>query len=155
MKALFVLFAVAAAPYFHSSPSDPWLDPTGTYLLKGIVERNRIMGHSGELRVKLLDPSHIAFCFYINRGYPGYESGAFLDTLLYHDNLASYTPARDRDCRIIFCFGYKSVEVRQTYSDPHSGCGFAKGIMASAFFRKRSAENPIIQDLSGHGMPSS
>ena len=110
------------------------------------------MGHSGELRVKLLGRAKVAMSFYINKGYPGYESGSFMDTMAYVDNLAKYVPAADLGCTIIFSFTSRDAELRQTFSNPQTGCGFANGVMTSAFFHKSSDENPIIQDLSSHGI---
>ena len=59
-----------------------FIDPTGTYLLKGEVKKNKIVGHSGEFRVRLLNANTVAMCLYLNKGEPGYESGFFTrDTL--------------------------------------------------------------------------
>lgn len=127
------------------------LDPTGTYILKGTVVKHHIMGHSGEIRVKLLDDGKVAICFYINKGYPDYQSGSLIDTLPYADNQVKYTPANS-DCSILFCFSLHKVETQQLFMNPRSGCGFSQGVMTSAFFEKMSSEKPVIQDLSQHGI---
>jgi hypothetical protein len=36
----------------------------------------------------------------------------------------------------------------EVYSDPHSGCGFAPGIMIPATFEKTSSDIPVIQGFS-------
>jgi hypothetical protein len=54
---------------FSGSPD--FVNPTGTYILKGEVKNSKIIGHYGELRVCLLDSSTIALCFFVNKGYPG------------------------------------------------------------------------------------
>jgi hypothetical protein len=129
-----------------------FIDPTGTYILKGATSKNKVVGHSGEIRIKLLGKDRVAMSFYINKGYPGYESGSFLDTLLYNDdNEAVYTPAKDPGCAFLFYFSANSAETLQVLSNPESGCGFGKGVMASARFEKYSGEAPIIQDLSARG----
>jgi hypothetical protein len=162
MKSLFLLFI-----FMGSQPGEPaigfiapavsgaptFIDPTGTYILKGATEKNKVVGHSGEIRVKLLGQDRVAMCFYINSGYPGYKSGSFLDTLLYNDeNEAVYTPPADPGCAFLFYFRATSAETIQVYSDPGSGCGFGKGVMISALFPKYSGETPIIQDMSARGM---
>ncbi|HMH31521.1 MAG TPA: hypothetical protein VK543_00735 [Puia sp.] len=153
MKSLLLISAMLSGHLFFPGPSEgSSVDPTGTYILKGDVKKNEILGHSGELRAKLLGPKQVAVSFYISKGFPGYESGSFVDTLAFEDNIARYIPPSDRDCIILFSFGDKSVEIEQVYRDPHCSCGFGKDIMVSAFFDKRSDEPPIIQDLSAHGI---
>jgi hypothetical protein len=152
MKGLFLLSAILVFPFVSSTLSwikpRPFADPTGTYILKGTIKKNRIIGHSGEIRVKLLQEGKIALCFFINAGYPGYESGSFLDTLSYNDDRAVYKPTLDPGCSILFCFNNHDVEIVQLYSDPDSKCGFGMGVMISAVFQKYSEDIPIIQDLS-------
>ena len=153
MKTLLIFSLISIGLSFYSpSMTMEFINPTGTYILKGAIDKNRIMGHSGELRVKLLGRAKVAMSFYINKGYPGYESGSFMDTVAYVDNLAKYVPAADPGCTIIFSFTYRDAELRQTFSNPQSGCGFGNGVMTAALFHKSSDENPIIQDLSLHGI---
>lgn len=135
------------------STGDPaFINPTGTYILKGATRNNTIISNSGELRVRLLDSQTVAISLYLNKGYPGYESGSLLDTLHYEDNKVVYTPGSDSSCSIYFTFGRKSVEIFQTLTDPHSGCGFHIGVLKAAVYQKISSDIPVIQDLSGHGV---
>jgi hypothetical protein len=139
-------------PRESSIPGDPtFINPTGTYLLKGTVKNSKIVGHSGELRVRLLDTTTIAITFYLNKGYPDYESGSVMDTLTYADNRAVFQPSNDSSCSIYFAFKERSVEVFQAMTDPHSSCGFRPGVIVPAMFGKTSDEVPVIQDLSLHG----
>jgi len=149
MKSLFLLFTITCSSLLNTD--DGFIDPTGTYILKGEVQKNKIISHSGEIRVKLLDNGKVAISFYINKGYPGYESVSFVDTLPYADNLAKYNPAAYADCTIIFAFSNKDAEIQQVYTDPQSGC-FGKDILISTFFKKSSSDKPVIQDLSAHGV---
>jgi hypothetical protein len=125
-----------------------FINPTGTYTLKGGVKKNNITGHFGELRVRLLDSQTVAFCFYLNSGYPDYAAAAILDTLRYEDNSIHYRPGRDSTCFLILTFSARSVEMMKVYSDPATGCGFAPGIIVPATLQKTSSEIPVIQDLS-------
>ncbi|HEX9509632.1 MAG TPA: hypothetical protein VF939_04060 [Puia sp.] len=153
MRSLFIL-----STFFLSQSIPPtgllpyFIDPTGTYILMGSVKNNRITGHSGEIRVQLLDSHQIALCFYINKGYPGYESGSFIDTLAYNDSNARYSPGKDSSCIILFYFHRKMVEIMEIYADPPLCRGFANGVLISAVFDKTSSDKPIIQDLSAHGI---
>jgi hypothetical protein len=142
-------FAGSGGDSLTKSPD--FIDPTGTYLEKGEVKNSKIVGHYGELRVRLLDSSTIALSFYVNKGYPNYEFGSLMDTLSYEDNRASYKPTNDSACAIHFAFGLRSVEIFQELTDPHSECGFRPGVMIPAVFEKTSSDVPVIQDLSVHG----
>jgi hypothetical protein len=152
MKSLFLLLLCFVHPPFpKEEPS--FIDPTGTYILRGDIKKNNIVGHFGEMRVRLLDRRTAAFCFYINNGYPNFASGAALDTLSYDDNRLQFRPAKDSGCFLVLTFGVKSVEIMEVYGNPRSGCGFAPGVMDAATFRKISSEIPVIQDLSDRGQP--
>jgi hypothetical protein len=134
-----------------SSDTLDFINPTGTYILKGEVKNSKIIGHYGELRVRLLDSTTIALCFYINSGDPGYEIGSMVDTLHYEENRAIYHPAGDSSCVIYFGFDWHSAAISKALTDPHSGCGFSPGVLIPAIFDKTSSEVPVIQDLSQHG----
>lgn len=126
-----------------------FIDPTGTYILKGQVKDNKVISHSGEIRVKLLRPELLTLCFHIDKGYPGYESGSFLDTLDYEDNQAAFM-SKDSGCILRFYFRRNGVELVHIFSQAGSDCGFAPGVLLGAFFTKTSSGVPVIQDLSGH-----
>lgn len=128
-----------------------FINPTGTYLEKGEVKSGRIVGHYGEVRVRLLDTGRIALCFLFNTGYPRYESGSLIDTLHYEDNRAVYRPAGDSSCALHFVFGIRALVLSRVLTDTHSGCGFAPGAVIPAIFEKTSSDIPVIQDLSQHG----
>jgi len=134
-----------------SGGSPVFINPTGTYILKGEIKNTKIIGHYGELRVRLLDSSSVALCFYLNNGYPGYESGSLVDTLPYEGNRAIYNPANDSSCVIYFVFDPGSAAITKALTDPHSGCGFRPGVIIPAVFEKTSTDIPVIQDLSLHG----
>jgi hypothetical protein len=153
MRSLFFLSAFYFSRIF--SPGDvpsEFIDPTGTYVLMGTIKKNRITGHSGEIRVQLLDSQRIALCFYLTKGYPGYESGSFIDTLPYEANATRYTCKKDTTCTILFYFYPNKVEIMPTYSNPYSGGGYPNGVLISAVFSKSSSDRPVIQDLSARGI---
>jgi hypothetical protein len=144
------LFLITAILFISFQRKAGFVNPTGTYILKGLVEKNVITSHHGEIRAKLLQKDKLVLCFYLNKGYPGFESASFIDTLTYHDNQARYIPPGDTTCNIVYLFTGVSANVTLIYSNPQCTCGFAKGVIAPAVFEKYSAEIPIIQDLSVH-----
>ena len=153
MRSLFLLstfFLIQSFSFIDAVPG--FIDPTGTYILTGAIKKNKITGHSGEIRVQLLSSHQVALCFYINKGDPSYESGSFMDTLVYDDSSARYCPGKDSSCTILFYFHRRRVEIMEVYTDPNLCCGFGNGVLISAIFKKTSADKPIIQDLSAHGI---
>ena len=150
MRRLFILPLMVLSG-FVPGKTPAFLNPTGTYILKGIVKNNRVTGHSGELRVRLLDDHTVALCFYINSGFPGYRSGSLIDTLTYDDNMAIYHPAQDTACAIHFIFGLRKVGITKVMSDPRSECGFGPEVLIPVTIPMVSSEVPVIQNLSGRG----
>jgi hypothetical protein len=146
MKIFFVvsLMLPGLLPSFNSQT---FIDPTGTYTLRGEVRENKVMSHSGEIRVKLLGHELLALCFFIDKGYPGYESGSLLDTLRYDENMSSYY-SRDSGCVLRFSFKPNGVELIHIFTQGSSDCGFGPGVLTGAFFRKTSSGIPVIQSLS-------
>src|SRR6516165_8451729 len=100
MKSLLILSTIICQLLPGRAQLSEFIDPTGTYILKGEVQKNRIMGHSGEIRAKLLDQNKVALCFYINDGYPDYNAASFMDTLPYEDNTARYNSNRGAGCSL-------------------------------------------------------
>jgi hypothetical protein len=133
---------------------DAFINPTGTYILKGNVKKNNITGHFGELRVNLLDSQTVAFCFYLSSGYPDYSVASMLDTLHYKDNCIHWQPKKDSSCSLVLTFADRSVDLMTIYTDPATSCGFAPGVIAPATLNKISSEIPVIQDFSTRGRSS-
>jgi len=125
-----------------------FIDPTGTYILKGNVKKNNITGHFGELRVRLLDSETVAFCFYLSSGYPDYSTATILDTLHYEQNSIRLQPNRDSTCSLVLTFSQSSVDLMKVYKNPATGCGFTPGVIVPATLRKTSSEIPVILDFS-------
>jgi len=148
MKSMFMMAAlISCSTLFLHAQIPAFIDPTGTYTLKGEVRNNKIMSSFGEIRVLLIDSEKIAMCFYIAKGYPGNESASFTDTLRYAENKTEYKISPDADCSVLFSFKKQEAEITQIYSDPQ-GCDFGKGILTSTIFEKSSDEKPVIKKFS-------
>jgi len=150
MRRLFFLPLIVLSGFIPGTPPS-FLDPTGTYILKGIVKNNRVKGHSGELRVRLLSDRSVALCFYINSGYPDYRAGSLIDTLSYDNNTVIYQSAQDTACAVHFIFGRRKVAITKVMSDPRSDCGFAPEVLIPVTIPMVSSEIPVIQNLGGRG----
>src|SRR5580693_8201165 len=123
---LYVVFATSFKRYFSA------INPTGTYILKGKLEKNIIKGHNGEIRAKLLSENKLALSFYLDKGFPNFESASFKDSFNYFDNRINYHSPTDTDCIITFIFTETSVETFFVHSNPQCACGFENGVIIPA-----------------------
>lgn len=127
-----------------------YIEPTGTYKLNNIYKRKDgdVYGYSGEIQVKKIDSEKIIISFGVNKGAPSYNSGSFVDTLLYKENRAIYTdPESDSTCKITFNFDKKGITVREETADYNFGCGFGHAVVADGFYKKVSKKVPILINL--------
>ena len=124
------------------------INPTGTYILKGMLKKNIIVGQNGEIRAKLLAENKLAISFYLNNGSPNFESASFSDTFFYFDNRINYHSLKDTDCTITFVFNATYVETYFIHSTPECSCGFYKGVIIPAVFEKSSSDIPVIKNIS-------
>jgi hypothetical protein len=125
-----------------------FVNPTGTYILKGKKSGNEIRGPFAEVRVKLLDEETIALSSYFNTGFPDYHSESFLDTLSYVFNSAKFTHNRDRYCKIVFRFSNADVDLLYVFPDNGHTCIFNHGTIATGKIEKSYTTIPIIAGLN-------
>lgn len=134
-----------------------YIDPTGTYKLDNKTkEKNReVYGYSGYIQVKKISNDKIVMTFEVNKGAPSYNSGSFVDTLTYKNNIALYTVPDDIDstCKITFHFDKKGVTVVEETADYNSGCGFGHAVVANGFYKRTSSKTPILTEpLTGENL---
>jgi len=125
------------------------INPTGTYTHTGKtkVEGEDTYGYTGQIQVKRLSAHKIAMSFHVNKGAPSYNSGSFLDTLSYVNNIAIWTDAaEDSTCKITFNFTGTGVVVKEETADFNFGCGFGHAVIASGFYKKTSSKMPFLTD---------
>ncbi len=151
LQIFLLLFFVLNGTSFGQSikaSSKTFLNPTGTYAFDGKTKtKDRdIFGYFGEIKVKLIDTNKIAMSFYICKGAPSYNSGSFVDTLLYRENIALY---RDEDlqkaCKVTFTFSKKNIKIQETANYEYGTC-WGHGVIAFGSFKKTSYKIPIIKD---------
>lgn len=126
-----------------------FINPTGTYILKGKQKGNETYGYFGHVYVQYVAKQKVVVKFYICKGYRSYSSGSFYDTLVYHNNIAVYGPAEyDSTCKITFTFHPNHLVVNEQTANFNNGCGFGHGIVANAVFRKSSSRKPTLKEMS-------
>jgi len=126
---------------------DGYIDPMGTYVLDQKTKKvgEEVYGYFGEIQVVKLKADKILMNFSICKGAPSYNSGSFLDTLLYKNNRALFTdPDVDSSCVITFDFTAKGITVKEETDDYNFGCGFGHAVIADGFFKKTSSKKPEI-----------
>jgi len=127
-----------------------FINPTGSYKLdsKTTVKDGDTYGYFGDIDVKLLDSTRIAISFFVCKGAPSYNSGSFIDTLTYKNNVALHTtPEDDSSCRIKFKFNKKGITVEQYQADLNFGCAFGHAVFADGFYKKTSSKVPVIAEI--------
>ena len=104
-----------------------------------------VYGYFGQIQVKKISASKIVMTFEVNKGAPSYNSGSFVDTLIYRDNKAIYTDREaDSTCKISFAFDTKGIRVIEETADFNSGCGFGYAVVAHGFYRRISSKTPVL-----------
>lgn len=147
-KTILLLLILVGACLSNAQTGNVFVDPTGTYVLKGEKYRGEIKGSYGEVRIKLLSDSLVAITLYTCNGYPDYASASFTDTMQYETNRAVHFSRSDPSCQLVFLFDNEGLNMKQVYTDPASTCGFPKGTIPLGFIAKYSSEIPIIQPIS-------
>jgi hypothetical protein len=125
-----------------------FLDPTGTYSFDGKTKTKDgdTFGYFGEIKVNLIDTNKIAMSFYICKGAPSYNSGSFVDTLSYRENIAVF---RDKDlkkaCTVTFAFSKTKIKIQEAANYEYGTC-WGYGVAAFGSYKKTSSKVPIIKD---------
>ncbi|MEN9875522.1 MAG: hypothetical protein RLZZ529_519 [Bacteroidota bacterium] len=148
MKKIIILFSfLNILTSFNIQNS--YVDPTGTYELNNIIKQKNgeIYGYFGQIQIKKLNPEKIIMTFEVNKGAPSYNSGSFVDTLVYKENKAVYRDTEvDTTCTIIFNFNKKGINVVEKTGNYNWGCGFGHGVVADGFYKKISNKVPILTE---------
>jgi hypothetical protein len=126
-----------------------YVNPTGTYHLVSKTKKKDgdVYGWFGTIQVKTLTENKIAMTFYICKGAPGYNSGSFVDTLLYQDNKAVYADEDtvNKKCVTTFVFSTKGVAVSENANYDFGTC-WGHGVAAFGHFRKKSSKVPVLTE---------
>lgn len=130
------------------------LDPTGTYEYEGKTAKvdGQIFGpYTGVIQVKRIANRKIVMTFFVCKGKPSYNSGGFVDTLIFSNNTTIYIDSEsDPSCKITFKFDKKGVTVKEETADFNAGCGFGHAVVADGRNKKTSSKVPkLIDALTG------
>ena len=134
---------------FATAQTQKFIDPTGSYTLVAPSKNKggEIYGWFGDIKVKLLDSQRIAMTFFICKGHPSYNSGSFVDTLPYHNNIAVYQDTFDliKGCRVSFTFTKRRIQLQEEAADYSRGNCWGNGVYAFGPYRKYSSRVPLIR----------
>ncbi|WP_018343623.1 hypothetical protein [Cytophaga aurantiaca] len=129
----------------NSSFGQTTFDQTGTYEFQGKTTKKDgdIYGYFGTIQVKKLSDTKIVMTFFICKGAPSYNSGSFVDTLDFINNIVTYI---NEDCITTFTFSKKGINI----SEKSERDCWGHGVVAHGYFRKISKKQPIlIEPLTG------
>ena len=138
-------------PNFSTGQTKKVITPNGVYEFSGkTVKRNgETYGYFGNIKVLLLDTNKILVSFYICKGAPSYNSGSFVDTLNYINNIAIYTgdTSLDRSCKLTFTFIATGINVNLQSENPNFACGFGHAVDAYGYYRKIKGRIPTKEEI--------
>jgi hypothetical protein len=144
---LFIIAAILAIA--NTSTGQTFVDPTGTYEMdnKTTIKNDDTYGYFGEICVKLIGKNKIAMSFYICKGAPSYNSGSFVDTLDYGNNIAVYKDkySPENECCVEFTFSKTRIKLIETANYEHGTC-WGAGVVAFGSFKKISSKVPVIKN---------
>jgi hypothetical protein len=123
-----------------------YINPRGTfqYVGKTIVKNDDTYGYFGTIQVKTLSNNKIVMTFYICIGAMSYNSGSFVDTLYYKNNVAVH---KEEDCITTFVFTGRGIDVKEASS---RGSCWGGGVIAHGHFRRESSKQPVlVEPLTG------
>lgn len=145
-----ILFTLLSTIFFSEiNAQTKYINPTGEYKLKSKIKKKEgdIYGYSGYIQVKKLNTHKILIRFEVNKGAPSYNSGSFVDTLDYENNLSIYTNKEiDTTCKMIFYFRKDGILVKEQTADYNFGCGFGHAVVADGFYKKISNKEPTLRE---------
>ncbi len=124
------------------------INPSGTYTLNAhIRNQENIYGSYGDLQIKLIESNSIVVSLFYCKGEPSYNSGSFIDTITYINNISHYIPNLDSLCTLSFYFTDSNVYINQKSDVNVGACGFGYGVYIDDIYNKASSESPIIKDF--------
>jgi hypothetical protein len=134
----------------HVQPNDNgFINPTGTYQLdeKTKIKNGDTFGYFGDIKVKLIDNKKVVMSFYICKGAPSYNSGSFVDTMIYKNNIVIYKDKGDtaKGCTTTFVFSKLGITVNEKANYDMGTC-WGAGVIAHGFYKKTSYKEPMIKD---------
>ena len=138
----FLIYGTATAQ------NSSYINPTGTYNYGVINKNEKKQGYFAEMQVVSLASDKIIVSIVINKGYPSFNNGSFIDTLTYQNNKATYYLYFEAktECKIDFIFSSKSALVKE--SNEKDNCDFGNGVYADFIMKKKSSLMPRITDLA-------
>jgi len=128
-----------------------YVNPTGKYKLnsKTIKKNGDTYGYFGDIKVIALGKDKILISFYVCEGAPSYNSGSFIDTLAYKNNVAIYKgdPNDDPSCNMRMVFSRKGVDVELKSDNPNFACGFGHGVDSQGFYNRIIGNIPKKEEI--------
>ena len=132
-----------------------YINPSGIYKLDSKVTKKNgeTYGYFGDIKVLSTDKSRILISFFVCKGAPSYNSGSFVDTLDYINNIAIYKgdPETDSTCNITMSFLEKGIDVDLKSENLNFACGFGHAVDPHGFYYKLKGKIPKKEEILKEG----
>lgn len=146
---IIIIFGFLSCSLFSQSIN--YVDPTGTYKLnsKTTKKNGETYGYFGDVKIISINKNKILISFFVCKGAPSYNSGSFIDSLDYMNNVAIYKGDRDMDstCIMTMTFTEKGIDVDLKTDNPNFACGFGHAVGSQGFYYKLKGKIPTKEEI--------
>ena len=126
----------------------------GTYILNNKTESEAAKsgGPYGKLIVSPAVDNRCLFHLRYSTGAPANNLGLIKDSLIVYGNKTYYTPGEDSNCRVIFEFSEKGVQITQSSSGSSFACGFGRNVHVDGFYNRMPNTPPLTIRTGSHAI---
>lgn len=151
IKLLVVLLPIGA---FAQSSSLVSAIVPGTYTLNDKTETQAAKsgGPFGKLIVSPAANNRCLFHLRYSTGAPANNLGLIKDSLMVYGNKTFYKTTEDPNCRVVFEFSEKGVQITQESSGSSFACGFGRNVHVDGFYNRIPNTPPLTIRTGAHAI---
>jgi len=126
----------------------------GTYTLNDKTETQAAKsgGPFGKLIVSPAANNRCLFHLRYSTGAPANNLGLIKDSLMVYDNKTFYKTTEDPNCRVVFEFSEKGVQITQESSGSSFACGFGRNVHVDGFYNRIPNTPPLTIRTGTHAI---
>jgi len=126
----------------------------GTYTLNNKTESEAAKsgGPYGKLIVSPAANNRCLFHLRYSTGAPANNLGLIKDSLMVYGNKTFYKTSEDPNCRVIFEFSEKGVQITQESSGSSFACGFGRNVHVDGFYNRMPNTPPLTIRTGAHAI---
>lgn len=126
----------------------------GTYTLNDKTETQAAKsgGPFGKLIVSPAANNRCLFHLRYSTGAPANNLGLIKDSLMVYGNKTFYKTTEDPNCRVVFEFSEKGVQITQESSGSSFACGFGRNVHVDGFYNRIPNTPPLTIRTGAHAI---